>query len=131
MIVDTSALIAVINNEESASHVIERLNKPADLHISAGTWLELFIVADNRYSPVFVGRLEDLLIDYEITIQPVTATQAAFARRAYRNFGKGRHPAQLNYGDCFSYALAKDRRESLLFVGSDFSQTDIESALST
>lgn len=91
----------------------------------------MFIVADNRYSPVFVGRLEDLLIDYEITIQPVTATQAAFARRAYRNFGKGRHPAQLNYGDCFSYALAKDRRESLLFVGSDFSQTDIESALST
>lgn len=97
--------------------------------MSAASYLETAIVLDSRRDVVLSRRLDELLVDLAIRIEPVTAAQAMVAREAYRDFGKGSgHPAGLNFGDCLTYGLAKDRREPLLFKGNDFVHTDIESA---
>lgn len=129
MIIDTSAIIAVLKDEEMSAQVISTMKKANEIGISAGTWLELFIVVENKQSPVTVGRTERLLAEFDVTIAPVCREQSAIGRKAFRDFGRGRHRAKLNFGDCFSYALAKHRRQSLLYVGNDFSLTDIDSAL--
>jgi ribonuclease VapC len=129
MIVDTSAVVAVGNNEPSAQQILDALASAPDLKMSAGSLLELFIVADNTANPIVAGSAESLLADANVEIAPVTAEQVHLARQAYRDYGKGNHPARLNFGDCFAYALAKQTREPLLFVGNDFSRTDIDSAL--
>ena len=88
--------------------------------------MEAAAVADNDRHPVLSRRLDELVRDAQMRIEPVTAGQAEIARQAYRDFGKGRHKAGLNLGDCFAYALAKEKGEALLFKGDDFRHTDIE-----
>jgi len=94
--------------------------------MSAVSYVEAAVVVDHNRNPVLSRRLDDLLRDVEIAVEPVTLNQARIAREAYRDFGKGRHRAGLNFGDCFAYALAKEKGETLLFKGDDFCHTDIK-----
>jgi len=129
MILDTSALIALIEGEPEADMFLELIAHSSQVSISAATYVEASIVIDARDNPVLSRSLDTLLDDLAVTIEPVTADQAWVARQAYRDFGKGRqHPAQLNFGDCFSYALASTAGQPLLFKGQDFSHTDVRSA---
>lgn len=129
MILDTSALIALIEGEPEAEMFLELIAHSTQVRISAATYVEASVVIDSRDNPVLSRSLDTLLDDLAVTIEPVTAEQARVARQAYRDFGKGRqHPAQLNFGDCFSYALASTAGEALLFKGQDFSRTDVRSA---
>ena len=128
MIVDSSALLAVIQGEPEAAECIDRL-LAEECRISAANWVEAGIVMDNR-SIVTQREFDQLMSLAEISVAPVTADQARIARDAYRRYGRGSgHPARLNYGDCFAYALAVSSGESLLFVGDDFGETDVRPAL--
>lgn len=128
MIVDSSALLAVIQGEPEARVCSERLTAE-DCRISAANWVEAGIVVDNR-SLTTQREFEELIALAEITVEPVTVEHARIARDAYRRYGRGSgHRASLNYGDCFAYALAVTSGEPLLFVGQDFSETDVRSAL--
>ena len=130
MIVDTSALLAVLRNEPDASLFARALEEADSCRISAANYLEAAIVADGSRDPIASARLDQLLRECECTIEPVTQEQAKLAREAYRDFGKGSgHRAKLNFGDCFAYALAKATGEPLLFKGRDFSHTDVRAAL--
>ena len=124
MVVDTSALMAVLLLEQDAPAYADAIAASTPTVISAASYVELTIVALSRGGR---GRaeLDATLTDALIEIVPVTVEQAQVAADAYERYGKGRHPANLNFGDCFAYALAKTRREPLLFKGADFSQTDI------
>jgi ribonuclease VapC len=124
MIVDTSAIIAVVNGEADASLYAAALADAPAARISAANWLEAAIVADARFGPL-AYRFDALIADAGIEVVPVTPRQADLARAAYRRFGKGNHPAGLTFGDCFAYALAAERGEPLLFKGNDFAQTDV------
>lgn len=129
MILDTSALIALIDGEPEADEFLDLIAHASQVSISAATYLEASIVIDSRNNPVLSRSLDTLLDDLAVSIEPVTADQAVVARQAYRDFGKGReHPAQLNFGDCFSYALAATAGQPLLFKGEDFSHTDVRTA---
>ena len=129
MILDTSAVIAILRNEAEAPSFRLILENATTCGISAATYLEAACVVDSKRDPVVSRRLDELLEAAECKIEPVTARQARLAREAYRDYGKGSgHPAQLNFGDCFAYALASDLGEPLLFKGSDFTHTDIRSA---
>lgn len=97
--------------------------------MSVANWLECFIVLESRSVLTITRRLEAVFARLRMDLVSVTAEQAQAARTAYQRFGRGHHPASLNYGDCFAYALAKVTGEPLLFKGNDFSQTDIEPAL--
>jgi ribonuclease VapC len=106
------------------------MNSVNSLYMSAASYLETSIVLDSRRDPIMSTGLDELIEDVEIVIEPVTAEQAKIARQAYRDFGKGSgHPANLNFGDCFTYALARDKREPLLYKGDDFGHTDLRSAI--
>ncbi len=130
MIVDSSALLAVLSGEPDAEQFAKALTTNDGVAISAGTLLETSIVVDSRRDPVLSARLDELLQVAGVSVEPVTARQATIARQAYRDFGKGGgHPAGLNFGDCFAYALAKDTGQPLLFKGDDFTHTDLRSAL--
>jgi ribonuclease VapC len=132
MILDTSALIALIEGEPEAEMFLDLIAHSSQVSISAATYVEASIVIDARGNPVLSRSLDTLLDDLAVTIAPVTSEQARVARQAYRDFGKGRqHPAQLNFGDCFSYALASTAGQALLFKGQDFSHTDVRSAAHT
>jgi len=121
MVLDTSALIAILAAEPEATALAAALATADTRRLSAASLLETAIVIESRHGPAGGQKLDELIHAAQIQIEPVTA-----ARLAYRTYGKGRHPAGLNYGDCFSYALAKISGEPLLFKGEDFSQTDIE-----
>jgi ribonuclease VapC len=126
MIVDASALIALLRAEEDAPRFARALASRAEpKRLSAANFLEAAIVIDGSRDPIASRRLDELIDKAGIEIAPVTVEQAAIARAAYRDFGKGLHPAGLNLGDCFAYALAKATGEPLLFKGSDFTQTDL------
>lgn len=129
MVIDTSAIVAIAQNEPEAP-VFERLiaDDPIRL-ISAATMLETAMVLETRFGEPGGAELDLWLAKANVEIVAVGAEHADQARRAWRRYGKGRHPAGLNYGDCFSYALAKLTGESLLFKGNDFSQTDIPAAV--
>ena len=132
MIIDSSVLIAILKNEpDCVAYENTMTESRAPLVMSAATYLEAGIVADKfRDESLKVDLLDRLIATLQIAVTPVTETQARFARLAYRRYGKGSgHAAQLNFGDCFAYALAKDRDEPLLFKGNDFSQTDLMPAL--
>ena len=132
MIVDTSAIIAILRNEPDADRYASALAQANDPLISAGTFLEAAIVIDANRDPVLSGRFDDLLAVAAVQVEPVTARQAQTARQGYRNFGKGSgHPAGLNFGDCFAYALSRTTGKPLLYKGLDFAQTDVKSALGT
>lgn len=129
MIVDTSALVAILYREEDAPLFAEAIESAECCRMSAGNYLECAIVVD-RQRGAAAGRQFDTLVSRTgINIEPVTRAQADLARQAYFEFGRGNHPAGLNFGDCFSYALAKSLREPLLFKGADFARTDIVSVL--
>lgn len=129
MIIDTSAVIAILFNEEDARIYAEAISKADICRLSAATFVEAAIVVEtqtknggNRQFDAFIRRAG-------VTVEPITEEHAYIARQAFTDFGKGRHSASLNFGDCFSYALAKASGEPLLFKGNDFGKTDIESAL--
>ena len=129
MIIDTSAIVALLLDEPEAPD-ISRLLAQGPARMSAATLVELHAVAANRLSPVQHRRVERLLADAEVEIVPFTEEQAKVAGQALRDFGRGSgHPARLNLGDAYSYALAATAGEPLLFVGDDFTHTDLESAL--
>jgi ribonuclease VapC len=127
MIVDTSAIIAVLKEETEAPRFLRALTISTEpKRISAANYLEAGVVVDANRNPVLSRRLDDLVVQTAIEVEPVTREQAEIARAAYRDFGKGSgHPAGLNFGDCFAYALAKSMGEPLLFKGDDFSRTDV------
>ena len=125
MIVDTSALIAILRDESEAKVFADAIAAEA-CRMSAANFVEAAAVIDAARDPVASRRFDELLAAAQITIEPVSETQARIAREAYRDFGKGSgHPAQLNFGDCFAYALAKESGEPLLFKGRDFHHTDV------
>ena len=130
MIVNTSALIAILRGEGDAMSYAKAIAEASVRRISAATYVEFAAVIDGSRDPVASRRFDDLLREAEISVEPVTEEQARLAREAYRDFGRGSgHPAKLNFGDCFAYALAKALDEPLLFKGEDFSRTDVTSAL--
>ncbi|MDR0594885.1 MAG: type II toxin-antitoxin system VapC family toxin [Bifidobacteriaceae bacterium] len=129
MIVDTSAIVAIWRREPLAEALSETLLQAPRANLSAPTYVEIGCVLDDRSRPEANRRLDALLDAYGIETIPFTAEHARLARAAYRDFGKGSgHPARLNLGDCFSYALAAATGEDLLFVGDDFTHTDLEAA---
>jgi len=125
VIVDTSALVAILYGEPEAERFLAHLYDADIRRISAANYVELFIVLERQFGPAMAREAEALLKAAEIVIEPVTAEQATLARRAFLAFGRGRHKAGLNYGDCFSYALARALDEPLLYKGDDFGLTDI------
>lgn len=130
MIVDTSALIAILRAEPDAVRYAEALAADGRHRISAANYLETAILIDGSRDPVASRRVDELVRAAALEIEPVTAADAVLARAAYRDFGKGSgHPAQLNFGDCFAYALAQRTEESLLFEGNDFGHTDVRPAV--
>jgi ribonuclease VapC len=130
VIVDTSALIAILRDEPEALAMAQAIEKATERRISAANWLEAAVVIDGSRDAVASRRFDELLSVARIAVAPVTELQAQIARAAYRDFGRGSgHPAGLNFGDCFAYALAKDAGEPLLFKGDDFTQTDVVPAL--
>lgn len=129
MIVDTSAIVAVLLDETHAEPLVEILSSTRDLKMSAATAVELNAVLARRLRPEDQRRVERLLDIWEVELVPFDAAQAGIAIRAYRDFGRGSgHAAALNLGDCYSYALAFVARERLLFVGDDFIHTDVVAA---
>lgn len=126
MIIDTSALIAILRDEPEARFCALAIESATERKISAANFLEAAVVIDGSRDPVASRRFDDLIREARLVVEPVTEAQARIARDAYRDFGKGSgHPAQLNFGDCFAYALAKATGEPLLFKGDDFTHTDL------
>jgi ribonuclease VapC len=126
VIIDTSALVAILRAESDAPSLLEAIRANLPRRISAGTYLELGVVIDGAGDPIASRRLDAFLERMSIIIEPVTEPQARIAREAYRDFGKGSgHRAGVNFGDCFAYALARELNEPLLFKGDDFRHTDI------
>jgi len=129
VIIDTSALLAILRDEAAAQTCAQAIEQADVRRISAGSFLEAAIVIDASGDPVASRRLDELVDVANIVIEPVTVEQARIGRAAHRDFGRGSgHPAQLNFGDCFAYALSKVTAEPLLFVGLDFGRTDMRSA---
>jgi ribonuclease VapC len=130
MIVDSSALIAILKREPEWPVLSKTLDAAKSPCISAANYLETSIVVDGWRNPILSRELDELIERFKIVIEPVTVEQARIARHAYRDYGKGSgHPANLNFGDCFSYALARVHREPILYKGDDFLHTDLRSAL--
>lgn len=129
MIIDTSALIAILFDEPDALEFAEAIVAAEGRRISAATFVETAIVVEAQTTGSGASQLNALLRTAAIGIEPVDEEQAHLARQAFVDFGKGRHPAGLNFGDCFSYALAKATGEELLFKGEDFLRTDIARVL--
>jgi ribonuclease VapC len=129
MIVDTSALLAILFAEADAATYARALAEADTPRLSAASFVEAAIVVEAQTKDSARGQFDALIRRAGIVIEPVTEEHAHLARQAYTDFGKGRHPAGLNFGDCFSYALAKAAAEPLLFKGDDFSKTDVTPAL--
>jgi ribonuclease VapC len=130
VIIDTSALIAILRAEDDASEMALAIERAQVRRISAASYLETAVVIDASRDPIASRRFDELVDTAELRVEPVTREQAGIARDAYRDFGKGSgHKAGLNFGDCFAYALTKSTGEALLFKGNDFSHTDIAPAL--
>lgn len=127
MILDSSAVVAILRNELDRPALAKAIEDDQVRRISAANYLEACIVTDSNRDPSLNRRLDEFFHEIEVIIEPVTAEQARIAREAYRDFGKGSgHPAKLNFGDCFAYALAKSKREPLLCKGDDFVHTDVK-----
>jgi len=130
MIVDTSAIVAILRDEPEARSFADAIAGASTRLVSAVNYVEAAAVIDGARNPVTSRRFDDFFREAQIVIEPVTIEQARIAREAYRDFGKGSgHLARLNFGDCFAYALARAKGETILFKGSDFKHTDLPSAL--
>lgn len=128
MVVDTSALLALLFGEPEAEAFARAIARAEVSRMSAANLLEAGIVADCQTDARTGRQLDALVADLRLRIEPVTEEQVGIARQAYLDFGRGNHPAKLNFGDCFAYALARTTGEPLLFKGDDFGQTDIDVA---
>lgn len=128
MILDSSAIVAILRGEPDAPAIASALTSSLVRRVSAVSYVESAVVIDSGGDAIARRRFDDFFRTSRIDIEAVTARQAEIARQAYRDFGKGRHKAGLNFGDCFAYALAKDLDEPLLFKGDDFRHTDVEVA---
>ena len=128
MIVDTSAVVAILNDEPDASHIKAALAAATVRRLSVVNALEVTMVVESRGGAAAGAEFERVMNSAHIEAVPVTLEQLASARYAWRRFGKGNHPAGLNFGDCFAYALSDVTREPLLFKGEDFAQTDVRTA---
>ena len=130
MIVDASAVIAILRDEPEAPSFASALETASRCRMSAVNFVEAAVVNDGSRDPVASRRFDDLVREAGLVVEAVTEAQALIARAAYRDFGKGSgHPAKLNFGDCFAYALAKESGEPLLFNGDDFRHTDVASSI--
>ena len=129
MILDTSALAAIFFGEPELELYIQVIHDAERCRISAANFVELSMVVEGQIGPEAGRQCDVFFRRAEIVIEPVTVEHAHLARQAFLDFGKGRHPAKLNFGDCFAYALAKATGEPLLFKGDDFSKTDVRAAV--
>jgi ribonuclease VapC len=129
VIVDTSALLAVLFGERDAENYARAISEAEICRISAATFVEVSAVVESQTGDAGSRQWDSFFRTAGISIEPVTEEQAHAARQAWSDFGKGRHPAGLNFGDCFSYALAKVSGEPVLFKGQDFRKTGIPAAL--
>jgi ribonuclease VapC len=126
MVIDTSAMMAILTREPAADRLVQAVEADRTRLVSAATVVEASLVLLGRYGEAGDPQLDRLLRGIGAEVVPVGEEQVALARDAALRFGRGRHPAELNFGDCFSYALSVSRGEPLLFVGDDFSKTDVE-----
>jgi len=126
MILDTSALVAILYREPEAQAFTQAIHDADTCRISVASYVELSMVIEQQLGPEGMRQSEAFFRRASITVEPVTVEQGELARQAFLDFGKGRHKAGLNFGDCFSYALAKATGEPLLFKGNDFPLTDID-----
>jgi len=129
MIVDTSAALAVVLGEPGFEVFAEAISASETPRISAASFLEASVVAETRAGDRGLRQFDYFIRESGLTVEPVTHEHALIAREGFSSYGKGRHPAGLNFGDCFAYALAKSTSEPLLFKGEDFRQTDVLPAL--
>ncbi len=129
MVLDTSALLSVLLDEPAAPRILEAIVDAEGLRMSAANWLELAMIVEEKGGRLASLRLDEFFRAAGIEITAVSVEQAAAARTAWRYFGRHKHSARLDFGDCFAYALAKSSGEKLLFTGEDFARTDIEPAL--
>ena len=128
MILDSSAIIAILRAEPEAPDFARAVISAEARRVSAVSYVEAAVVIDSGKNAVASRRFDEFFRVSRIAVEAVTPRQAEIARQAYRDFGKGRHKAGLNFGDCFAYALAREMDEPLLFKGNDFRLTDVESA---
>jgi ribonuclease VapC len=132
MILDSSSIVAILRAEPEAPNFTKKIESaagsPAGCRVSAVSYVETAVVIDSARDAIASRRFDDFFRTGKIKVEAVTPRQAELARQAYRDFGKGGHKAGLNLGDCFAYALAKEKDEPLLFKGDDFCHTDIEPA---
>jgi ribonuclease VapC len=129
IVIDSSALVAILNDEPERTRFIDAIVDHGNPSVSASTYLETAMVLELRFGTRVARELDTLIGDVGISIVPFDHAQATVARDAFRQYGKGIHKAGLNFGDCFSYALAKALNAPLLFKGNDFALTDIKPAL--
>ncbi len=129
MIVDSSAILSILYAEADAEIYVDAITNTTQCLMSAANYLETAVVVDTQRGAEAGRQFDVFIARAAIQIEPVTREQADIARQAYLDFGKGKHPAALNFGDCFAYALARSLHLPLLFKGNDFSMTDIESVL--
>jgi ribonuclease VapC len=125
MVVDTSVIVAILLKESDREVLMRKLARASSRELSAVGYLEAGMVLTSHFGGAAASALDRFLLRSSILTVPVTPVQAKLALAAFQQFGKGRHPAALNFGDCFSYALAKSSAEPLLFKGNDFAKTDI------
>ncbi len=131
MIVDSSAVVAILRDEPEAEAFVSAIVDDQQPTMSVVSWVESAVVLDSARDPVVSRKFDEFIRTAGIAIADATDQQARLAREAYRDFGRGSgHPARLNFGDCFSYALARSRDDTLLFKGNDFNHTDIRPAVS-
>ncbi len=129
MIVDSSVLVAILKREPEQAAFSALLESTPNVKISAATYFETSIVIDSLRNPAVSNLLDELIDRSGMAIEPVTVAQAKIARQAYRDYGRGSgHAANLNFGDCFTYALAREKREPVLWNGEDFGHTDLRPA---
>lgn len=126
MVLDTSAILAVLQDEPERRKFNEAIEEAETRLLSTASFVECSMIVESRYGSDGVRDLDLFTAKAQVSLVPVDEEQANLARHAFRKYGKGRHPAGLNFGDCFSYALAQALGEPLLFKGNDFSQTDVD-----
>ena len=132
MIVDTSAMVAILAHEPTRNAMLDAIASAGEAAMSAATLVELHAVVSRRDNGELARRTDRLIRALDITIAPFDQQQAGIAARAYREYGRGSgHPAGLNLGDCYAYALATHRDQPLLFIGDDFTHTDVRRAVAT
>jgi ribonuclease VapC len=129
MVIDSSAIIAIFREEPGFDQLMEAISNAASVRVGAPTLVECHILAARRYGAAGRRMLSGLVFGAGIRVVPFTGDHWQTAAEAFDRYGKGNHPAALNFGDCMSYAVARLAREPLLFVGDGFRQTDIQAAL--